>query len=41
MIKYFSPISGTIMLGEIATWKCQGIQQTSISITRESTGWLG
>lgn len=42
MAKCFSPISGTIILGEITTQKCQGMQQqTSISITPESTGWLG
>ena len=42
MAKCFSPISSTIMLGEITTQKCQGIQQqTSISITPESTGRLG
>lgn len=44
MAKCFSPISGTIILGEITTQKCQGMQQqTSISITPESTlvGWGG
>lgn len=42
MAKCFRLISSAIMLGEITTRKCQGIQQqTSISITPESTGRLG